>query len=125
ENPKYRCPNEDVNRNGILEPGEDTNGNGRLDPGNVITVDNLNVTTGQPSANHPTAPATGYADFDVLYAIQYARWVQAEITARTSVAGSESSTSVPFKAVCLQKDVEDNICPQQSPFGVNDCETPN
>jgi len=124
-NVEHICPNEDVNRNGILEPGEDTNGNGRLDPGNVITVDNLNVTTGQPSANHPTAPAAGYADFDVLYAIQYAQWVQAEVTARTSVAGSESSTSVPFKAVCLQKDIEDNICPQENPFGVNGCETPN
>ncbi|KHD10735.1 hypothetical protein PN36_11300 [Candidatus Thiomargarita nelsonii] len=121
----YICPNEDVNRNGILEPGEDINGNGRLDPGNVITVDNLNLTTGLPSTNHPTAPATGYADFDVLYAIQYARWVQAEITARTSVAGSESSASVRFATICLQKDIEENICPQENPFGVNDCETAN
>ncbi len=121
----FKCPNEDVNRNGILEPGEDINGNGRLDPGNVITVDNLRLTTGQPSANHPTAPAAGYADFDVLYAIQYARWVEAEITARTSVAGSESSASVPFTAVCLQKDVEDKICPQENPFGVNGCDAPD
>lgn len=121
----YTCPNEDVNRNGILDSGEDTNGNGRLDPGNVITVDNLNVTTGQPSANHPTAPAAGYADFDVLYAIQYANWVQAEITARASVAGSESSTSVPFVAVCSKDDFDDGICPRDNPFGSNACDQPD
>jgi len=120
-----KCPNEDVNRNGILESGEDINGNGRLDPGNVITVDNLNVTTGLPSTNHPTVPATGYADFDVLYAIQYATWVQAEITARTSVAGSESSASVRFATFCLKDDIKDNICPQKNPFGVNDCDKPD
>ncbi|RKZ71026.1 MAG: hypothetical protein DRR19_32905, partial [Candidatus Parabeggiatoa sp. nov. 1] len=58
----FECPNEDINRNGLLDgeekdcpPGspvaktktEDINCNGRLEPGNVITVDNLTLITGQ------------------------------------------------------------------------------
>ena len=32
------CPDEDVNRNGFLDPGEDINANGSLEAGNVATV---------------------------------------------------------------------------------------
>ncbi len=103
----YLCTNEDVNRNGVLDAGEDLDGNGKLDPGNVITVDNLTLTTDE----------TGFSDFNVVYAIQYATWVSStELTARTSVAGSESRTSVPVVAVCSAPDVEDEICPVSNPF---------
>jgi len=122
----YLCPNEDVNRNGLLDAGEDTNGNGRLDPGNVITVDSLTLTTGKPNPpNHTTTPSPGYADFDVVYAIQYANWVTAEITARTSVAGSESSSVIQFTAACEKGDADNESCPLRNPFGRNGCDQPD
>jgi adhesin/invasin len=122
----YLCPNEDTNRNGILDPGEDINGNGRLEPGNVVTVDNLTLTTGQANPpNHPDTPQSGFADFDVLYAIQYAAWVEAEITARASVEGSEGQSVIPFQAVCSAEDIKNESCPVQNPFGFGDCNQPN
>jgi adhesin/invasin len=100
------CNNEDINRNGLLDPGEDLNSNNRLDPGNVITVDQLTLKTG----------TNGYADFNLVYAIQYAGWVKAEITARSAVAGSESSDTLLFTTTCLAGDVPDH-CPLADPFG--------
>ncbi|OQW91058.1 MAG: hypothetical protein BWK79_17930 [Beggiatoa sp. IS2] len=101
------CPNEDVNRNGLLDPGEDTNGNGRLDPGNVITVDNSTLKSG----------SNGFADFNVVYAIHYATWVNAEITAHITAAGSESSDILDFVTYCLKADADAKTCPLASPFG--------
>jgi adhesin/invasin len=109
------CNNEDSNRNGILDLGEEVNTNNQLDPGNVITVDELTLTTG----------SNGYADFKVIYAIQYSMWVKAEITARTAVTGSESSDTLLFTASCLPEDVPLK-CPLENPFGVNeDCTVSN
>ncbi|HHB93508.1 MAG TPA: hypothetical protein ENK59_09905 [Thioploca sp.] len=112
-NPPYTCNNEDVNRNGILDTilGEDTNNNGRIEPGNVITVDKLRLVT----------DSTGFADFNVVYPIQYASWVTAEITARTEVAGTESSDTIQFIAICTAADVSQKTCPVTNPFGINDC----
>jgi adhesin/invasin len=125
ENPLVKvtgvCPNEDVNRNGILDPGEDLNNNGSLEPGNVVTVDNLKFKTSTGGeGNDPK----GFADFDVIYAIQYAEWVTAEITARAAVAGSEGTHIMRFDTVCSADDKKANICPQQSPFGVGKCTDP-
>jgi hypothetical protein len=73
------CPNEDANNNGILDPTEDTNGNGRLDPGNVVTTSVGSIVT----------DLNGFGNFDVLYAQQYANWINTDLTARTKVGGSE------------------------------------
>jgi adhesin/invasin len=102
----WECPNEDINRNGLLDIGEDNNGNNKLDPGNVITVEKLRLTTDE----------TGFADFNVVYAIQFANWIEAEITARATVAGSESSSIIPFQAVCSKEDADAGTCPIQNPF---------
>ncbi len=118
--------NEDVNRDGILDDGEDINNNGildlalvqpngRLDPGNVITVDNLTLKTG-PQEGLTTPP--GFAYFDAIYAIQFASRVEAEIMARAKVAGSESSSTIPFIAICSKEDADAEICPTSpNPFG--------
>ncbi len=98
------CDNEDINRNGILDAGEDGNNNGKLDPGNVVTVDNLIVKTDQ----------TGFVDFNVVYATQYANWVETEVIARAVVSGSEGSTTVQFVTTCAIADKES--CPSSSPF---------
>jgi len=113
EKPSFRCLNEDINRNGILDPGEDLNNNKQLDPGNVITVDKLNLKTG----------SNGYADFNMVYAIQYAFWVTAEITARLTVAGSESRDVLSVRTNCEAGDATARVCPQENPFGTGPCDS--
>ncbi|MFZ1830113.1 MAG: putative Ig domain-containing protein [Candidatus Competibacteraceae bacterium] len=80
------CANEDINRNGILDPGEDTNGNGRLDPGNVATID----------ANPVTTDSSGFAQFNVVYAAQFSNWVTVDLLATAKVTGSEATTVANF-----------------------------
>ncbi len=110
------CINEDVNANGILDPSEDLNQNGQLDPGNVITVDNLTLTT----------EANGFKDFNVSYAIQYAYWIpQTTITAQVRVEGSESSNVSNFFANCSTDDVSNKSCPQANPFAAMNVNVPN
>jgi len=113
EEPSFGCPNEDINRNGILDPGEDLNNNKQLDPGNVITVDKLNLKTG----------SNGYADFNMVYAIQYAFWVTAEITARLTVSGSESRDVLYVSTGCEATDANSGLCPQGNPFGTGACDS--
>src|SRR5690606_12090804 len=77
------CPNEDTNRNGILDrtpTNEDSNGNGRLEPGLPVVVTPASVTTG----------ANGFATFKLQYGENFATWVTTVITARTTVGGTES-----------------------------------
>ncbi|MEK7989788.1 MAG: Ig-like domain-containing protein [Thiotrichaceae bacterium] len=114
------CKNEDINRNGILDAGEDVNSNGRLDPGNVITFNTqtentLTLVTGGTETD--TNVPNGYADFRVIYAVSYATYVSAEITAQATVAGTEeASVLVDFNAVCSKADSDAETCPIQNSF---------
>ncbi|MCP4701454.1 MAG: hypothetical protein GY862_32050 [Gammaproteobacteria bacterium] len=93
-NPLIDCPNEDFNRNGLLEPGEDLNDNKDLDPGNVITVDNAKLIT----------DVSGFADFNLVYAKQYGFLLNVEVTATASVGGSEGSRTVNYHTGCTVAD---------------------
>ncbi len=77
-------PNEDRNRNGILDDGEDdVFPNGRLDPGNVASIPAEVVTD-----------EYGLASFKAIYAKSYGVWVDIELTAATIVSGSEARTQI-------------------------------
>ena len=111
-----RCLNEDVDRDGVLDVGpgagvtEDFNGNGRLDPGNVATV---------PTSL--TLNANGAAQFVITYPQDRANWVDVELRARASVAGTETTESIIFTLPVLSDDLDDvDITPpgQISPYGV-------
>jgi adhesin/invasin len=118
------CPNEDLltgdsskDRNGILDDdgtcsGEDANCNGILDPGNVASVPGT-VTT----------DANGFAEFNVEYPQNHNHWVEVELEARTTVAGSESSTTMSFFLEGLASDFETEPPPPgvTSPFGTGPC----
>ncbi len=114
------CKNEDINRNGILDSGEDVNNNGRLDPGSVITFNTqsenaLTLTTGQ-APDGATVP-NGYADFRVVYAVSFASYLMAEITARAAVSGTEEAYMlVDFAATCSKEDADQETCPVLNPF---------
>ncbi len=103
------CPNEDVNENGILDPGEDINSNGTLEPGNIAAAP-ASVITG----------ADGTFEFDILYAREYAEWVEVRLTASTQVAGTESSDTVVFWLPIAAEDTNDTetaLPGVNSPFG--------
>lgn len=106
------CANEDINFNGILDASlfEDTNGNGQLTPGNIAVAVPGNVVT----------DTAGRATFAVQYGEQFAPWVKVNITARASVAGTESRKSILYDLVGSTTDfVETDMQPAglTSPFG--------
>ena len=114
------CLNEDKDKNGFLDTGEDTNGDSRLQPGIPGVISPSSVTT----------DSTGFAKFDLFYGEQYALWVDFEITAGATVAGTESRTTFNyFPADVMASDVStETVTPAgvKSPFGiVLDCASPN
>jgi hypothetical protein len=107
------CPNEDGNRNGVLEAGEDTNNNGRLDPGRSDVIVRL---------LSPRTAADGTAVVEITYAKSFATWVDAWITVSASgVGGTEGRATfveapVPAAASAItNKDVSPAFA--ISPYG--------
>lgn len=114
---QFGCPNEDVNKNGILDPGEDTNSNDRLEPGNVATV---------PST--VTLDDNGTAQFNVTYPQNFAQWVRVRLRAVASVQGTETTSDAVFILPVLADDVDEGgVSPPNatSPFGtIGSCANP-
>lgn len=112
------CANEDLNYNGILDAGEDFNSNGSLDPGNDVAVPST-VTTG----------ADGSAEFDMIYAEDFASWLEVTLTATDEVSGTEATDSTTFTLPVASGDVsQPGVQPpgQVSPFGTaNTCADPS
>jgi adhesin/invasin len=136
------CPNEDLNLNGALDRDEDRNGNCVLDPGEDLNQDNVlgrgedfngncvldpgNVATTVPGT--VVTDASGFAFFNVVYAKEFT-WVEVALEARTTVAGSASSSQVVFFLSGLLSDFSDcNVPPPGvvSPYGMAaTCDNPN
>jgi hypothetical protein len=116
------CPNEDLNRNGVLEAGEDLDGDVRLEPGKSdVAVQLIDTKTG----------ADGKAVLQIEYPQNFGSWVTARITVSASgVLGTEGRASflqdpvlVPAEAV---KDGEVSPPFVVSPYGTNaSCTNPN
>ncbi len=111
------CANEDgITRNllydfnGVLDPGEDQNANNRLDPGNVASV------TATVTDN------TGHGTLSIVYAKDYAWWVNVKLEAFASTSGSTASAFVTFDLPGLASDYTNpNVDPpgNPSPFGTS------
>ncbi len=106
----YRCLNEDIDRDALLDLGEDNNSNGILDPRNIATFDPATVVTN----------ASGFANFKVLYPQEYAYYADIEIRARTVVSGSESIATADFTLRGLDSDFKGDAAPPGpiSPYGL-------
>lgn len=81
------CPNEDENRNGVLEANEDLNQNGKLDPSGV-TITALD-SSGNPTTSAVATDAGGLMHVRIQYAQNLATWVDYKITVTAKVAGTE------------------------------------
>jgi hypothetical protein len=122
--PPAGCPDEDVNRNGVLDAGEDLNTSGRVEAGNVLTV-----TPHGGSGSAVTTDANGFALLDVFYPQEFAYWLEVTLEARTSVQGTEFKESTTFVPPGSANDFNStsNAAPGMvSPFGQDGvCATPN
>lgn len=103
------CVNEDNNLNGILDGGEDANLNGQLTPGNIVVAAPGSVVTN----------ASGRATFAIQYGEQFAPWATVNITARATVAGTESRRTISYELGGLAADFLAETPPAGavSPFG--------
>ncbi|NOX08866.1 MAG: hypothetical protein GXP22_05145 [Gammaproteobacteria bacterium] len=110
------CLSEDIDRNGLLDAGEDINVDAVLTPGNILSVP-VTVTT----------DANGFANIPLIYAKDYAGWVQIELTATVGGVGSESRDRIEFILPILNTDVNVKTSPppgNPSLFGTgNTCYT--
>lgn len=105
------CLDEDVDRDGVLDPTEDFNASGALEAGNVATVTPGNIIT----------DVDGFGIVNVFFPQDHARWVTVTLEARTSVQGTEFSQTSQFLLPIAASDVSDvMVAPPgiNSPYGV-------
>ena len=106
------CPNEDINRNGILDPGEDQNGNGKIDPGNIALVSPASILT----------DANGFATVSVYYPEEYAYYLEVTLQAQATVQGTAFASQSVFLLPGEAADFNNaSVAPPGvvSPFGVD------
>jgi hypothetical protein len=104
------CPDEDVNRNGVLDGNEDRNLSGRIEAGNVATA----VAQGGTGGSF-TTDAGGFGVIDVLYPQEFATWVDVTLEATATVQGTESAKASNFRLPINAEDTDDE---NESPPGV-------
>ncbi|MBU2874091.1 Ig-like domain-containing protein [Marinobacter salexigens] len=89
------CPNEDLNKNGILDAGEDLNQDGILTPTNPATT----------SVSSLITQSDGSGNFSIKYPQSVCGWVETQITATVRVGGTESVEQYDFALGCLADDL--------------------
>ena len=108
------CADEDINRNGILDPGEDFNASGQLEANNIATVS----PTGGGSL---ISDQSGFVLVDVTYPQEFAFYVRVTLQATVAeVGGTEFAESTTFTLTGAASDFNSqNTSPPgpASPFG--------
>ncbi|WP_417500878.1 Ig-like domain-containing protein [Marinobacter sp.] len=89
------CPNEDLNKNGILDSGEDFNRDGILTPTNPATTTVSSLVT----------QSDGSGQFSIKYPQSVCGWVETQITATVRVGGTESIENYDFSLSCAADDL--------------------
>jgi hypothetical protein len=107
------CPNEDVNRNDVLDPGEDDNGTQQLEPRRPVNVYFLN-------GNNRT-DSRGQAIIEITYPKQFGLWLDLDLSVRALVGGSEGRASTRQYPLLVStaelNNVENRPAFADSPFG--------
>jgi len=108
-------PNEDANMNLMMDPYEDIMW--KITTSAALQNDNALTPANSVAGTLPASVVTdvnGVATFNLTYLKAHAQWVKDKITARTTVAGSESRGSVEFVLPELLSD--SCFLPKSSPF---------
>lgn len=109
------CPNEDSNRNSVLDLNEDFNGNKKLDPRKSDIVISF--------LNKNTTDASGRLAIQVEYAQNFATWLSYTVKATTSVSGSEGTDQKSYLTSFIQGD-DINGSFLTPTYGVEQCSSP-
>lgn len=114
------CPNEDKNRNGLLDVGvveiEDVNANGTIEPRKADII--ISYVNGRVTG------ANGRATIQVEYPQSVAYWLDYAVKVTTNVAGSEGSVEKLYLTQALEGDVENGSF-LKPPYGALGCNSPN
>ncbi|NND65480.1 MAG: Ig-like domain-containing protein [Gammaproteobacteria bacterium] len=103
------CPDEDVNRDGSLQPAEDYNGSGFIEAGGVAAV--------FPGRVQTDADGRGIAS--IIYGQNYGGWLTIRVKAKTDVQGTEFEEVATFILGVLAEDTDDiNISPPGFPINI-------
>lgn len=113
--PTY-CPNEDSNRNGLLDSGEDVNGNGTIEPRKADVI--ISYVGGRVTGEN------GRTTIQVEYPQNVAYWIEYAVKVTTSVAGSEGVVEKVYLTEALKEDVENGSF-LRPPYGAGSCTSPN
>ncbi len=111
------CPDEDVDRDGQLDPGEDANGSGLIEAGNIATVS----VQGQGGGTF-TSDQNGFGLIDLYYPQEYAYYLRVRMTATTAVSGTEFAESTSFTLAGAASDFNSVASAPpgvESPFGTS------
>lgn len=112
----FRCPNEDTNRNGLIDTGEDVNGNGSIEPRKADVI--ISYLGGRVTG------VNGRTTIQVEYPQNVAYWIEYAVKVTTSVAGSEGVVEKVYLTEALKEDV-DNGSFLRPPYGSQACTSPN
>jgi hypothetical protein len=118
------CANEDLNRNGNVDPGEnldgsvDSNGQPTLDPRKsdlIVSYDDPTVTT---------TNASGILIIKVEYSQRFATWLAYKVRVTANVSGSQGMAERLFVTSFIKGD-DTNGSFLSPPYGFNACQTAN
>ncbi len=115
--PAAGCADEDINRNGVLDPGEDLNANGRVEAGNRVTA-----VARVGGGSTVTTDTNGFALVDLYYPQDLAYWLEVTLEASATVQGTEARKAATFLLEGASSDfTSENVAPPGlvSPFGVD------
>ncbi|MFZ2121838.1 MAG: Ig-like domain-containing protein [Rhodoferax sp.] len=118
------CPNEDVNRNGNVDPGDNTNNS--FDTNNQPTLEprkaDLIVSYADPAVTKTNTD--GVLVIKVEYSQRFATWLAYRVIATTNVSGSQGMAERLFVTDYLEKDATNGSF-FTPPYGVGSCVSPN
>jgi hypothetical protein len=118
------CRNEDINRNGSVDPGENVNHS--IDTSNQETLEprksDLIISYADPAVT--TTNASGILIIKVEYSQRFATWLAYRIRATANVAGSQGMAERLFVTKFIDTDASSGsfLTP---PYGAGACTSPN
>ncbi|MGE4241677.1 hypothetical protein [Ramlibacter sp.] len=118
------CINEDLNRNGNVDPSENLNGS--VDSNGQPTLEprrsDLIISYVDPTKT--TTDATGVLDIQVQYAQVFATWLAYKIRATANVAGSQGNAERTFVTDAVADDLPNGAF-RTPPYGTGACNSAN
>ena len=120
---RVMCINQDLNRNGIVDPLEPvTNTDGFGQPVLLPRKSDLVIMYADPAVR--TTNANGLLLIQVQYSQRFATWLEYDIRASTTVAGSQGTAERAFVTTYADSD-KTNGSFLTPPYGVGACNSPN